>query len=190
MKSMVWMAMVVVAGGAVWAQETPGAGVTPVGRPPVLAQAPASISPTTNAVSGKTDLAKVQALYSELGSLNKELQPHEEVLQASDPDLKALVEKRDAARQKAIDIEIQRRALVDQKLAADPKLAPLVSKRHELQQTLKAMRPAMSPGGSSPMGYGARHRPSLGGAEPAGKDAGIKIVPAPAPADQPVSPAK
>ena len=182
--------MVAVAGSAVWAQEMPGASVPPVSRPPVLAPMPASLAVATNGSSAKPDYSKVQTLFTELGSINKELQPHEEMLQTSDPDLKALVEKRNAAKQVVLDLETQRRELVDQKLAVDPKLAPLVSRRHELQQTLRAMRPAMSPGGAPPMGYGPRRKPTLGGTEAAGKDAGSKIVPAPAPVDQPANSTK
>ena len=187
-----------ISAGVVLAQSAP----VPV-APASMPVAPASIvastnAASTNAVSGKPDLAKMQAIFSELGSLNQELRAEEEKLQASDPDVKALIEKKTAAQQAVRDLETQRRELVDKKLSADPKLALQVARRHELQQTLRALRPAStSPGaaGEGRMGMGSRRMPPMEGAAPMQMQPDVApkaaLAPVVAPVeDKPANPAK
>ena len=109
---------------------------------------PAQAAPATNAVGGKPDASKIQALLAELSSISKELHPQEDKLR-DDPEIKALFEKQEAARQVVMELGKQQRELMDKKMSADPSLATLVVRRHEIQQTLKEMRPAM---GGNPMG--------------------------------------
>lgn len=105
--------------------ETPSGAAAPA--PDVAAATPPRVSITGDAAtnaSGKPDMAKIQALYAEMGSISKELRQQEKAVQESDPEIKALMEKRDAAQQALMAIETQRRELMDAKLATDPKLAP------------------------------------------------------------------
>ena len=185
MKRMFLMTILAATGSMVLAQQAPGAGASVAGGAPAIAPVPpTTVSSATNAVGSRPDLAKVQAIFAELSSLSKDLRPQEEQIQANDPDLKALVEKREAAMQVVKDLETKRRDLIDAKLSADPKLAPLVAKRRELQQTLKDMRPPAAsggPAGANRTGYGPRRMPSPEGAEPM-RTAPMPQVSAPAPA--------
>ena len=132
-------------GSVVLAQQDPKAGV-PVagGAPAIAAVSPAAGSFQTNDI-GHLDIAKLQAIFAELGSINTELRPQEQNIQLNDVDLKVLLEKKYEAQQAVLELDNQRRELIDRKLSADPKFATLVARRLELQQTLKTLRSAMSP---------------------------------------------
>lgn len=183
MKRMVLTTILVATGSMVLAQQGPGAGAPAAGGSLAIAPVPApGATSATNAVSGKLDFAKMQAIYAELNAIGKELQPREKELQADDPDLKAVADKQVAERQVMNGLETQRRELMDKKLSADPKIAPLVARRHELQQTLREMRPAALPMGAArenQMNYGPRRMPQQGNG-PVRSDAAPKVVPAPA----------
>ncbi len=169
MKGMILSAMMVATGGMVLAQPAAPVAAAPVAAAPVAA---APVMTVTNDV--KTDMAKMQAVYAELGAINKELRARETQLMMEDAELKALAEKKNAAQLVLKDLEDQRRAMVDAKLKADPKLKDMVEKRQELQKTLQELRPA------SPMGMGVPgfHKKPMEGMAP-------KIMPPPAaaPAD-------
>ena len=91
--------------------------------------------------ASKPDSSKLRETFAELFALNKELRPQEQGLQSDDAGLATLAEKKNAAQRVVLDLEKQRRDLIDRKLSEDPRLAPLVAKRRELQQTLQEMRP-------------------------------------------------
>ena len=188
MKRMVWMSFFAAVGSLVLAQNT-----VPVGdgkdAPTPNPHGPASVAPATNAVSGKPDYSKVQALFAEMSDISKTLRPQEEMLQ-SDPEVKTLVEKRTAAQQALMELETQRRDLVDKKLSADPSLAPLVARRRELQQTLKDLRASMpnrrmpSMEGAAPMPMPPPHAAPMP-MPPPPHAAPMSPVPAPAADDKP-----
>jgi len=92
----------------------------------------------------KPDLAKEQRIFAELDALTRELRPQEQGLQSEDAGLKALAAKTNSAQLVVLDLETQRRDLIDRKLSEDPKLAPLVAKRRELQQTLQELWQSVS----------------------------------------------
>lgn len=146
MKRTILMTILAVTGGLVLAQGT-GAGASAAGGATAPAVVPSvNALATTNAVSGKPDLSKIQAIDVELRAIIKVLRPEQEkLLQANDPELKALTEKASAAQQVVTDLESQRREWIDKQLSENPKLAPLEEKRRELLRTLNAMRSSASP---------------------------------------------
>jgi hypothetical protein len=182
MKRMVLTTILAAMGGVALSQQSthgqrepaPGAG----GAPAIAPVAPVVGSSTTNnTVGGRPNLAKLQALLTELGAVGKELRPQEEKLQATDPDFKALLEKQLAARQAVLDLDNQRRELMDAKLSADPKFAPLVARRHALRRAMDDMRASESPAATAReylKGYGGapRRMPNMEGGQ---------LQPAPAP---------
>ena len=93
-------------------------------------------------IASKPDYTKRQEYLAEFRSLIKELRPQEVKLLTEDVEIIALAEKTNLARQVVLNLDNQCRDVIDQKLSEDPKLAPLVVKRRELQQTLKAYRQA------------------------------------------------
>jgi len=189
MKRMVCLSILVAMGGLVLAQSpvannAPAAGA---GGAPAVAPVPAATAVGTNAITGRPDGAKIQALFAEFSSIRKELLPHEELIKASDPELKALDEKQAAAKQVVMELEKQRRDLLDKKLSADPALAPRVARRQEIQQTLNELRPSMSGMRDNPMGGGPRSRMMMPSPEGKVPEMAPKVVPSPAPTtDKPV----
>lgn len=151
MKRMILMMILTATVSAVMAQQEPLPGTPAAGGASIKAVPTATGTSVTN-MGVRPDMAKVQAIYAELGTISKELRPQEEKLQASDPEFKTLTEKLMVAQQALRDLDTQRRDLMDTKLSADPALAPLVAKRRELQQALKDMRPAGFPGGANMQG--------------------------------------
>ena len=176
MKYIVFLIALTVAGDTTAAQQTPGAG-----GPATTVATPAMAVAATNAFRGGPN-PKLAPLINELGPILKELHPHEAKLQESDPDVKALTEKKIAAEKIVLEIENQRRELLDRKLSADPKLAALVARRRELQQELKdAQAPAspVVPARQNRAGFGTR---------PAAPSEGSDVLrPAPAPAAVPAA---
>ena len=177
MKCIVLTTILATAGGLALAQAVsgpaepaPAAGAVPVVAP----VPPAPMVVSTNASGGKPDQAKAQALSAEFATINKELRPKEERLRMSDPDLKALSEKLRAAILVVNDLERQGPALLDAKLSEDPKLAPLVARRHELRQTLEAMYPARE------------RRPSYGNRRLLPGDGSVEVAPAQKPVAAPI----
>ena len=122
---------------------------------PIAVTPPGAVA-ATNAASSKPD---AQALYAELLNINRELRPLAEKLQTGDPEIKALNDKRAAARQALMDLESQGRDLLDKKLSEDPKLAPLVEKRRELVKSLKELQTAAAAAG----GHDGRMMGGMGG---------------------------
>ena len=181
MKRTVLMTILAVSGAMVLAQGA-GAGVSAAGGATAAAVVPSvNASAMTNAVSGKPDLSRIQAIDAELRAIIKVLRPEQEkLLQANDPELKALTEKAVAAQQLVSDLEEQRREWIDKQLSANPKLAPFVEKRRELLRTLNAMRSSASAAGAGhELGYGSRRGALRENLEPARPEAVPKAIPAP-----------
>ena len=126
------MTILALAGCAVSAQQASWADV-PVAAVPAPG---AAVAAATNA-AGRPDAAKVEAIVAELSGIARELRSQEMKLQTTDAEIKALLEKKLAAQQVAMELEKQRRELTEKKLSDDPKFAPLVARRRALQQSLK-----------------------------------------------------
>jgi hypothetical protein len=138
MKRIMMSVLVAAAGSAALAQPL----VAPEGRPANVPAPAGVVSPGATNAAPKVDYVKLQALWSEMAAIDKEVRPKAEKLQTSDPDLKALTEKWEAARQTLKDLDTQRRELLEKKISEDPTLAPMVVKRRELQQQLDELRKA------------------------------------------------
>jgi hypothetical protein len=168
MKHKILATILAATGSVVLAQQNPKAGV-PVAGAPAMATVPSAAGSFQTNDIGHLDIAKLQAIFAELGSINNELRPQEQNIQLNDVDLKVLLEKKYAAQRAVLELENQRRELIDRKLSTDPKFAALVARRLELQQTLKNLRSAMSPmttARENHMGYEPRKLPPLSGAQP------------------------
>ena len=168
MKCMTWIIACVVMTGVVLAQQdsaagTPAAGAASMTAPPSVPPPSPVLPPgspvATNAVAGKPDPAKAQAMLAEFSSISRELSQQEVKLLANDDELKALVEKQEAAKQIGIELIKQQRDLLDKKLSEDPELAPKVAKRRELQQALKDLRRSMGLQNPGIVGPHARLQP-------------------------------
>ena len=161
MKRMAMMTALAMAGGLALAQERP-AGPGPDGRKPI----PAFSASPTPASSGTNASARTEVLVK-LGQIQKELSPIEAKIAEADPEIKALVQKEKDLYQQIMELEKKRRELMDARLAADPKAAPLAASRKELRAKMKELsngagggRGGMPGGGFRPMGgLGPRQTP-------------------------------
>lgn len=162
MKGMILSAMVAVTGGMALAQPVAGGAMPP---------APAAAAPVvTSTNDAKPDM---KAVVTELSTISKELREKEMQLMLEDAELKALVEKKNAAQQQVMEIEGQRKAMLDAKLKADPKLKDLVERRQALQKIMQELRPAGPMGGmggpgfhKKPEGMGPKVMPPPGAVPP------------------------
>lgn len=163
MKRAILTLLVTATGSLTMAQTTTVAGAASTG--PAAAPTPVMGSPasgaSTNAAKAKPEPIKSASVIAEFSAINKELAAQELKLREEDPEIKALDEKRRAAQQTVTDIATQMRLLVNERLAADPKFAPLLTKRAELLQSVQ-------PAGASglPPGPPNRKPPVLNNIQP------------------------
>ena len=143
MKRMFMGTMLLAVAGLALAQENPAV-ATP--------KSPEPTKPTfaTGAPPSSPDAAKRQEVMQEWRKVNMELRVSETNLMATDPEIKAIIEKQKAIQQEHADLEKQKSEKMDAKLSADPQTAALVVKRKELREKMMEMMKNAYPPGAMP----------------------------------------
>jgi len=152
MKNMVLMTILAATGSVVLAQQGSWSGAPVAGGTSAIPVVPsAATGSSTNAVNP----------WAELRGIQVKLQPIEENLVKSDPDIKALFQQCMDAQQALQELDKKRQDLIAAKLLADPAVAPLAKRRAELLAQARTMHPAGAPF------LGATNRSSRTGGVPA-----------------------
>lgn len=106
-----------------------------------MAQQPAAPQPPAAgaAAAAATNAAKP---WVELRDIQAKLHPMEESLVDTDPEIKALLQKRKEAQQLLQDLDKKRRDTIEARLLANPAAAALIKRRTELLAKIQEMRSA------------------------------------------------